>query len=496
MTTISFFNQLMPEAILVLTALVLLGVAVAHQAKRGNEISYATVSWMAVAGMLLAGLSMIWQPLSVGSASLVTIDPLAQVFKMVILGLGALAILLPPAKDEFRNPGEFVALMLFAICGLLLAVSTQHLLLLFVALELASLSLYLLVGFPRSAKAAEVSLKYFLFGGVSAAFMLFGLSLIYGHAHVVSLPEIAVRLQASGSSLLLMAGLVMVLVGIGFKLAAAPFHYWAPDVYQGGSATSVALISAASKAVGMVVLVRILMVGFESVSGSSSWGGITAGWAMWLGVLAAVSMILGNLLALAQMSVRRLLAYSAVANTGYLLVGVCAHGSASAGAALFYVVVYGLATLGALAVTAAVERDRGDDSMASFAGLIHRSPMQAVALLLCLSSLAGIPPMAGFAGKFALFSKALADSYSTDHSGLFWLVILGATLSAISLYYYLKVLKQAFVKGEAGDTAASELPLGHRLAIGIPAVALLLLGLCPSMLMKPISAAVLSLISK
>ncbi len=496
MTTISFFKQLMPEAILVLTALVLLGCAVTCQAKRGKAVSYATVSWMAIGGILLAGLSMIWQPMAPDAAGLVTIDPLARVFKVVVLALGALAVMLPPVKDEARNAGEFVALMLFAICGLSLAVSSQHLLLLFVALELASLSLYLMVGFPRTSKAAEVSLKYFLFGGVSAAFLLFGISLIYGHSHSVSLHEILRGLQDGRGSLLLMAGLVMVLVGIGFKLAAAPFHYWAPDVYQGASATSVALISAASKAVGMVVLVRILVLGFVPLSGSASWGGIAAGWAMWLGVLAAVSMIFGNLLALAQSSVRRMLAYSAVANTGYLLVGVCAHGSASVGAALFYVVVYGLATLGALAVTAAVERDRGDDSRESFAGLIHRSPLQALALLLCLTSLAGIPPMAGFAGKFALFSQALADSYRADHSGLFWLVILGASLSAISLYYYLAVLKQAFVKGEAGDAAAGALPLGHRLAIGIPALVLLLLGLCPSMLMKPISAALLGLISK
>jgi NADH-quinone oxidoreductase subunit N len=488
--------QLLPEAVLLVTALVLLGAAVAFEAKAGKPISNRVAIVIAAVGMLFAALAMCHVPVEPASGKdLIVMDPLARIFKAVVLGLGLLAVLLPPARREIQQPGEFYALMLFALIGLMLTTGTNHLLFLFVALELASLSLYLLAGFSRSARAAEASLKYFLFGGVSAAFLLFGLSLIYGFSHASTLTGVAAALGSGPPPALAMAGLVMVVVGLGFKLAAAPFHYWAPDVYQGAPATSVALVAAASKVVGMVVLVRFLMLGFHAAaaSGSAAWGGMLGGWSPWLAVLAAVSMVLGNVLALAQTSVRRLLAYSAVANTGYLLVAMSANGTTAAGAALFYVVVYGLATLGALAVTAAVERDRGNDSPAAFAGLIHRSPWQAVALLVFLCSLAGIPPLAGFVGKFALFSAAMAGSTQDGTPGLTWLVGLAAIMSAISLYYYLAVLKQAFVRdspeGEFG-TATSMSP-AHFLSVALPAMALVLLGLFPAILLDPICKALI-----
>jgi NADH-quinone oxidoreductase subunit N len=489
--------QLLPEAVLVITALVLLGVAVAVEAKCGKPIFNLTAATIAACGILLAGLVLCSVPVAVDAGkSLIVIDPLARIFKAVVLGLGLLAVLLPPARREIPQPGEFYALLLFALTGLLLTTGTNHLLFLFVALELASLSLYLLAGFPRTARASEASLKYFLFGGVSAAFLLFGLSLIYGFSHAATLTGVAAALGAGPPSALAITGLVMVVVGLGFKLAAAPFHYWAPDVYQGAPATSVALIAAASKAVGMVVLVRFLMIGFHAASaaGSAAWGDMVAGWSLWLAVLAAVSMVFGNVLALAQTSVRRLLAYSAVANTGYLLVAMSANGTSAAGAALFYVIVYGMATLGALAVTAAVERDRGNDSPTAFAGLIHRSPWQAVALLVFLTSLAGIPPLAGFVGKFALFSAAMAESTHGGTPGLTWLVGLAAIMSAISLYYYLSILKQAFVRdGPTGQEAgaADTMSTFHVMAVAIPAVMLVILGLFPALLLDPITRALI-----
>ena len=494
----ALFMQLLPEAVLVLTALVLLGAAVAVEAQSGKPISNRAAIVIAACGVVLAALAMCHVPVDVDSGkSLIVIDPLARIFKAVVLGLGLLAVLLPPARREIPQPGEFYALMLFALTGLLLTTGTNHLLFLFVALELASLSLYLLAGFSRTARAAEASLKYFLFGGVSAAFLLFGLSFLYGFSHSATLAGVAGALGAGPPSALAVTGLVMVLVGLGFKLAAAPFHYWAPDVYQGAPATSAALVVAASKAVGMVVLVRFLMIGFHAVSasGSAAWGGMVAGWSPWLAALAAVSMVLGNVLALAQTSVRRLLAYSAVANTGYLLVAMSANGMSASGAALFYVIVYGLATLGALAVTAAVERDRGNDSPVAFAGLIHRSPWQAVALLVFLTSLAGIPPLAGFVGKFALFSAAMAGSTTGGTPGLTWLVGLAAIMSAISLYYYLSVLKQAFVRDtpDGGNTAAGPtMSPAHFLAVALPAMALVVLGLFPAILLDPIAAALVA----
>lgn len=485
----ALFQQLLPEAILVVTALVLLGVALASEA-RSRRASNSLMSALACVGIVIAGVALVLSPPPTAAATpLLAADPLAHLFKGIVLALGVLAVLLPPAPDKIRQPGEFHALLLFAIVGLSLAVGTDHLLFLFVSIELASLSLYLLVGFPRTARAAEASLKYFLFGAVSAAFMLFGLSLLYGFSRAATLPDVAAALTANPGSPLALAGLAMILAGIGFKLAAVPFHRWAPDVYQGAPATTVALIAAASKVVGLVVLVRILSTGFHAAAGSAAWGEIASGWAIWLAVLAAASILLGNFFALAQTSVRRLLGYSAIANTGYLLVGLCANDSAAHGAALFYVVIYSLATLGALAVTAAVERDRGDDSLASFAGLVHRAPMQALALLIFMASLAGIPPLAGFVGKFALFSKALAGTASGGTPGIAWLVALAAIMSALSLYYYLRVIKQAFVNDAPGTHPAPRLAFGHAIAIGLPALGLILLGLFPALLYGPIHSA-------
>lgn len=479
--------QLLPEAALVVAALVLLGVAVASK----RPLTAEAASRMASAGVLLAGICWWFSPCGTDAGSvLLAADPLSHAAKGVVLGLGLLAALLPPARREMEHPGEYSALLLFALTGLLLAVGSTHLMFIFVALELAGLSFYLLAGFPRTARASEVSLKYFLFGGVSAAFMLFGISLLYGASGGVTLAGISNALVPGQTNVLAMAGLAMLLAGLGFKLAAVPFHYWAPDVYQGAPATTVAMVSAASKATGVVVMLRILQTGFSEVAGSASWGNMAAGWSMWLAVLAAVSMVLGNVLALAQTSVRRLLAYSAIANAGYLLVAFAANGPKSAASALFYVVVYGLATLGAVAVTAAIERDRGDDNISSFAGLIHRSPFQAVCLLVFFTSLAGIPPLAGFIGKFALFSNAVEDSAAAGKPGLIWLVSLAAILSAVSLYYYLSVLKQAFVKSASDQIPDPRaIPASHALCVALPAGLLILLGLFPSLLLIPLSRA-------
>ena len=239
--------QLLPEAVLVLTALVLLGAAVAYESKARKPFPVNSAIGIAAVGILLAGFALCGVPVEEDSGkAMIVMDPLARLFKAVVLGLGLLAVMLPPARREIAQPGEFYALMLFALTGLLLTTGTNHLLFLFVALELASLSLYLLAGFSRTARSGEASLKYFLFGGVSAAFLLFGLSLIYGFSHAATLSGVAAALGAGPPSSLAVTGLVMVVAGLGFKLAAAPFHYWAPDVYQGAPATSVALVVAAS----------------------------------------------------------------------------------------------------------------------------------------------------------------------------------------------------------------------------------------------------------
>jgi NADH-quinone oxidoreductase subunit N len=477
---------LLPETVLVCTALAMLGIAAL---KRASTTKEGVNAWMAAMGVLLAGLAAWFMPDSAPSTPLLVSDSLASTVRGAVLGCGLIAVLLPAAAGEIRHRAEYRALMLFALTGLLLAVRTNHLLMMFVALELASLTQYLLTGFSRSARASEAALKYFLFGAVSASFLLFGLSLVYGAGHTLDF----IALQSVSQSPMLIVGLAMALVGLGFKLAAVPFHAWAPDVYQGASAPVVALVAGASKIAGAAILLRFLAVGFPGHAGSASWGGMLAGWSPWLAVLAVASMVAGNILALAQNSVRRLLAYSAIANTGYFFVPLASGSEEAISGALFYVTVYAVATLGALAVTSGVERANGQDSREAFAGLIKRSPMQAVALLICLASLAGVPPLAGFIGKFTMFSQTLKSGMSHGNAGLAWLVAIAVAMSALSLYYYLLVLKQAFASSAEAQHAAT-LPLGHRLAILLPSAVLLLIGLFPSLLLSPISSAVRALL--
>lgn len=477
----ALISQVLPEAVLVVTALLVLGAGL-NGDRSDKPLRGVVARGMAAAGTLLA-IVLLWA-VKPAAGTLIAADGLARAAKTAILAMGALSVLLPRGAGGNRERGEFLALQLFALAGLTLATATNHLLLIFVALELASLSLYLVTGFPRTARAGEASLKYFLFGSVSAAFLLFGISLVYGATYEGDLVKIGSMIDRAGP--LAAAGLAMMLAGIGFKLAAAPFHAWAPDVYQGGPAPGVAIVASASKVAGLVVAVRILLLGFGSFGGSAAWGSLSVGWAPWIGVLAAVSMIFGNLLALAQSSVRRLLGYSAIANTGYLLVALAGNSGAAAGAALYHITGYGFATIGAIAVVAAVETQRGDDSRDSFTGLVHRSPLLAISLLVCLASLAGLPPLAGFAGKFAMFASALHGG----GNGLAWLVVLGAGLSALSLYYYLLVLKQAFASAPAEEETAGPPTIIPQWVATVSAALVVVLGLVPSPVLHEFTKAI------
>jgi NADH-quinone oxidoreductase subunit N len=291
-------------------------------------------------------------------------------------------------------------------------------------------------------RSAEAGLKYFLFGSTASAFTLFGLSLIYGMAGTTGLAIIAQKLSAQPISPLLFAGIVMTLVGFAFKIAAAPFHLWAPDAYQGAPVPSAAFIASGSKVASFVVLGKIVLVGFGPDKGSAAWHAMIAGWAPVLAVLAALSILIGNLVALAQSNVRRLLAYSAVAHAGYTLLGLIAGGREGFSATLFYATVYAFTLVGAFGVVALVRRETGGDDLMNFAGLRVRSPLLAGCMSIFMLSLAGLPPLAGFFGKFYLFSAALR---ADENHGLLWLVALALLGSLISLYYYLIVLKVIFV---------------------------------------------------
>src|SRR5438270_7020040 len=383
---------------------------------------------------------------------MLVISPLNSLFKIICLALAFFTVIVARGDRLLPNRGEYLGMILLGTTGLMLLVGSEELLMIFIGLELTSLSLYVLTAFDKSdIRSAEAGLKYFLFGSTASAFTLFGLSLIYGTTGTTGLADIGQKLSAGLVSPLLFVGIVMTFVGFGFKIAAAPFHLWAPDAYQGGPVPSAAFIASGSKVASFVVLGKIVLIGFRPDAGSAAWHALIAGWAPVLAVLAALSILIGNLVALVQKNVRRLLAYSAVAHAGYTLLGIVAGGRAGFCAILFYTTVYAFTLVGAFGVVALVRRETGGDDLENFAGLWSRSPLLAGCMSIFMLSLAGLPPLAGFFGKFYLFSVALRAG--ANH-GLLWLVALALFGSLVSLYYYLIVLKVIFTD-QSGDAATS-----------------------------------------
>jgi NADH-quinone oxidoreductase subunit N len=400
------------------------------------------------------------------------------VLVLALLTLGVAAGARPP-----RHPAEYVAVLLFATAGFSVMAVAHQLLVAFLALELASLSLYVLTGFDkRRPESAEAALKYFLFGGMAAAFVLFGFSLIFGVTGEIDFARISAVLAQQGLNPLLAVALVMVLAGFGFKAAAAPFHLWAPDAYQGAPAPSAALVASASKLAGFTLFLRLLWPGLGNVAGNVESAGGGAGWLPVLAVISAASLLLGNVVALAQSDFRRLLAYSAVAHAGAMLLGVIGYEIAGPGPLFYYVSTYGVATAGAFGVSAVLEANGTGSRIADLAGLGRRSPLLAGCLLVFMLSLAGVPPLAGFLGKFAVFAAALQLGGVSGPAG--WLAVLAILLSAVGLYYYLAVLKQALVVPPAPG-AAGPLRVPPAAALALVAAALLLvgLGLFPSLIL-------------
>ena len=481
-------HALLPEASLVIGALLILTLDLI----KGRGRTLAERLNVAVVIGLLALASAIYHSFAAGTGGstfggVLMLDALGQATRVGVLALTAFTLGLLPGTARLRNPAEFVAIILLAASGFTVMAVSHQLLLGFVALELASLSLYILAGFDKSSPAsAEAGLKYFLFGGVSAAFMLFGFSLIYGLTGSIELPEIARQLNVIHSGPLLIAALVMVLVGFGFKAAAAPFHLWAPDVYEGAPVSSAALIASASKLAGLTLFTRLLHAGFGPAIGGDAILTRAPGWLPVLALIAAASLVLGNVAALAQTKVRRLLAYSAIAHAGVLLIGVMVAGARSGPAPLlYYAFTYGLATIGAFGVIAVVDRAGRCQTITDLAGLHGRSPFLAGCLAIFILSLAGIPPLAGWVGKFTVFAAAL-KSFGL-HSSMGALSVCAIAMSAVGLYYYLVILKQALVAAPTPDTPIPVPPIA-KLTLILLAAALVLLGLFPTLLLNVFGA--------
>jgi NADH-quinone oxidoreductase subunit N len=490
MNPVSYLELLrltLPEILVALTGLAALTVDLTAMQQSPQTVRWNAGALIGCAGCVGAILLLVLRP---EQASLfdgmLVVTPLTQMVQAVLAGFTILTLLLSVGSEFTRHIGEYLGLVLFATTAMMVLVSTQNLLVIFAALELLSLSLYVLTAFnKRSRRSAEAALKYFLFGGMAAAFFLFGISLLYGLSGSIELAGVAEAIEAHPMSPLLTVAIVMIVTGLGFKVAAAPFHLWAPDAYQGAPTPSAALIASSSKIASFFVFATVMAVGLTA--GGNARHGQTTAWGPLILVVAALSMMLGNLAAIVQTSVRRLLAYSAIGHAGYMLLGILANSALGLRALIYYVITYGLATIGAFGVLAALERE-GVDELADFAGLSRRASWLSFCMLIFLLSLAGIPPLAGFFGKFYVFSSALSAG-----AGLLWLVVLAIGMSAVSLYYYLRVLKQIYVLDVTGDEEAIQTPLVMRATIGLIALLVVALGCFPELLLHWINAALLGM---
>jgi NADH-quinone oxidoreductase subunit N len=493
MTPINYAQLLqlaLPEIIVVATALFVMAIDLLALRRQAPRVRFAVAATLASLGCAGAILRIVLAPAQAKILEgMLIANPLTHLVQIALLVVTIFTLLISIDSTLTEHVGEFVLLILVATAGMMFLVGSQDLLVIFISLELLSLSLYILAAFNKSsAQSWEAALKYFLFGGMSAAFLLFGFSLLYGLSNSTDLTHIAAAIHGPSLNPLLVIAIVTTAIGLGFKIAAAPFHFWAPDVYLGAPAPSAAFIASGSKVASFFIFFQLMALGFAGAEGTASFPHIVRGWVPVLALMATLSMLLGNLVAIRQTSLRRLLAYSAIAHAGYMLLAIVAHTQQGLAALLYYVVTYALATLGAFVVIAVVEKQRGSDELSNFDGLGRQAPVLSFSLAIFILSLAGIPPLAGFFGKFYLFVTVLAST--PKPVDLLWLVVLAIAMSAVSLYYYLRVLKRVYVTPPAAESADFHSPILSQVLALVLAAAVILLGCAPQLLLRWILEAV------
>ncbi|MFC1900708.1 NADH-quinone oxidoreductase subunit N [Chloroflexota bacterium] len=419
---------------------------------------------------------------------MLAVDGFSIFFKMLFIAIAILVIL---ASTDYvskfsRFQGEYYALVLLAALGMMLMAATTELISIYISLELASISLYVLVGFLKDPKSSESSIKYMLLGAIASAVLLFGMALVFGFTGETQLGRIADVIQtiapaSVAASPALIMGIVLMIAGFGFKIAAIPFHMWVPDVYEGAPTPITAYLSVGSKAAGFAVLLRVFYSAFQL----PDW--LSANWGIIFAVLAAIGMFVGNLTALRQTNIKRLLGYSSIAQAGYLMVGLATLGVSRATdiagqiGIMFFLAGYALANLGAFSAIIAITNKLESDLIKDFSGMIKRAPVLTLALSLCLISLIGMPPAAGFMGKFFVFRGAV-------ESGLLWLVLLAVVNSVISAFYYLRVVKVMwFGEPQSEEKVPSSGPL--KVVVFLSCLGVLVLGMAPNYVMNMAEAA-------
>jgi NADH-quinone oxidoreductase subunit N len=420
-------------------------------------------------------------------------DPFATFFKWLFLAAAALTVLIAARSTEFgrQQIGVFYPLLLSIVLGMFLMASAVDLLMMYLAVELVSLVSYVLAGYRQGdRKAAEAALKYVIYGGVASGIMLFGMSYIYGLTGSTSLlglggalDGLAVGTMGSSQTALRVAlavAVIFVLCGVGFKIASVPWHMWCPDVYEGAPTPFTAFLSVGPKAAGFALAVRFFWSALAGAPLGNGPGALTDGlsdlpWPAIIGVLAAVTMTLGNLTAIVQNNLKRLLAYSSIAHAGYMLMGLCAASTVGVQSVMIYLLVYLVMNLGAFLVVIVVAQATGSESIDAYKGLGRRHPLSALSFAVFLFSLTGLPPFAGFTGKWYLF-VAVLQNYAMPGGGWYAaLAVIGALNSAVSLYYYMRIARAMFLDAPVGEFTVRP-HLGYQIMLGAFSAALLLFG--------------------
>lgn len=440
---------------------------------RGQKHGLGYISAFGLAGLL--AFSFVYQGVNKSIlGNMYVVDDFSLFFKQLFL---AAALLVTMSAFKYVrdmdpvNEGEFYAMIVFAALGMMIMVSAGDLITLYLALEMMTISFYVLVGYRRDdSLSLEAGIKYLLLGGLSSGILLYGLSLVYGLTGTTIIDELAKRLAEGGIQPALILGLVMLIAGFGFKVSLVPFHMWSPDVYQGAPTPVTAFLAVGSKAAAFAAIVRVF-IGALRVDTN-----FHQTWAFLLAVLAALTMIIGNLVAIPQTNIKRMLAYSSIAQAGYIMTGIVASSGNGVKGVAFYTMLYVFATVGAFTVATVFANATGSEEIRDFAGLSQRSPLMAAVMTVCLLSMAGIPPLAGFMGKFYLFSAAVKEGY-------LWLVLIGLIMSMVSVYYYLSVTKVMY-SVEARDATPIPVPAAAKFVLLVAMVVTIFLGIYPTPLSK------------
>jgi NADH-quinone oxidoreductase subunit N len=466
------FTPILPEIFLSVLAMVLLLINVFIPGDRKAYLGYLSFIGIVAAGVLVAAG---WGGHIESFSGSVVLDNFATFFKMIFLVSAGLAILISDQymEREGCNQGELYPLILFTVVGMMLMASGTDLMTVFLGLEVMSVSLYVLAGFNRTnIKSNEAGLKYFLLGAFSTGFLLYGMALTYGATGTTQISKIAAavgQMSLPSANIMLVAGMLLMLSGFAFKVAAAPFHMWTPDVYEGAPTPMTAFMSAGPKAAGFAAALRIFLVALPTLQ--VEWGQV-----LW--VLAVVTMTVGNITALRQDNIKRMLAYSSIAHAGYALVGFTAGNGTGTAGILFYMLSYAFMNIGAFAIIILVgKKGESNGNVQDFAGLGVKHPVLAVAMSIFLFSLAGMPPTAGFIGKFYLFSGAIQKGY-------IWLAVIGVLNSAASVYYYLRVMVYMYMKEPTEEFDWMQVTAPMALCVAISVLGSMIPGIVPSLILQ------------